>query len=211
MSSAEYSCKLLKAIFCIQANSVDPDQTAPKGAVWSGSTLFATMTFKVTGRRQSRRQLLWLALYQDISCFIFISWEIYTADTLQFGICLAIFFTWCVVQFSVQKYVLKCHVLECSYHINPSLAEHDRGGWVRQRCCVSYITGASNWYWLAVGQGLLSLQQVRVGGECFYFFCFFTVIHFPFSSIPLFRLLYYLSSPFLWETTQNDPQGLTCR
>ena len=32
--------------FCIQANSVDPDQTAPKGAVWSGSTLFAEMTFK---------------------------------------------------------------------------------------------------------------------------------------------------------------------
>ena len=29
MSSAEYSCKLLKAIFCIPANSVDPDQTAP--------------------------------------------------------------------------------------------------------------------------------------------------------------------------------------
>ena len=32
MSSAEYSCKLLKAIFCIPAHSVDPDQTAPKGA-----------------------------------------------------------------------------------------------------------------------------------------------------------------------------------
>ena len=32
--------------FCIQANSVDPDQTAPKGAVWSGSTLFAKMTLK---------------------------------------------------------------------------------------------------------------------------------------------------------------------
>ena len=31
---------------------------------------------------------------------------------------------------------------------------------------------------------------------------------------PLFHLLYYLFyifSPFLWETTQNDPQGLTCR
>ena len=27
--------------FCIQANSVDPDQTAPRRAVWSGSTLFA--------------------------------------------------------------------------------------------------------------------------------------------------------------------------
>ena len=33
--------------FCIQANSVDPDQTVPKGAVWSGSTLFAEVTFKV--------------------------------------------------------------------------------------------------------------------------------------------------------------------
>ena len=26
------------------ANSVDPDQTAPKGAVWSGSTLFAILS-----------------------------------------------------------------------------------------------------------------------------------------------------------------------
>ena len=27
---------------CIEANSVDPEQTDPIGAVWSGSTLFAT-------------------------------------------------------------------------------------------------------------------------------------------------------------------------
>ena len=26
-----------------------------------------------------------------------------------------------------------------------------------QRCCVSYVTRAANWYWLTVGQGLLSL------------------------------------------------------
>ena len=31
---------ILKVIF---ANKVDPDQTAPLGAVWSGSTLFACM------------------------------------------------------------------------------------------------------------------------------------------------------------------------
>ena len=31
--------------FCIQANSVDPDQTAPTG-VWSASSLFAKMTLK---------------------------------------------------------------------------------------------------------------------------------------------------------------------
>ena len=51
MSSAEYSCKLLQTFQTysgIQANSVDPDQTAPRGAVWSGSTLFAKMTFKIT-------------------------------------------------------------------------------------------------------------------------------------------------------------------
>ena len=35
-----------------------------------------------------------------------------------------------------------------------------------------------------------------------------------FFPVPLFHLFYYLFylfSPFLWETTQNDPQGLTCR
>ena len=59
LSSAEYSCKLLKATFCIPTNSVDPDQTAPKEQSDLGqSTLFAEMTFKITSRRQSRRQLL---------------------------------------------------------------------------------------------------------------------------------------------------------
>ena len=44
MSSAEVvCCKKLPNItdeLSIEANSVDPDQTAPIGAVWSGSTLF---------------------------------------------------------------------------------------------------------------------------------------------------------------------------
>ena len=31
------------------------------------------------------------------------------------------------------------------------------GGRVWRRCRVSYVTGASNWYWFTVGQGLLSL------------------------------------------------------
>ena len=48
--------------FYIQANSVNPDQTAPRGAVWSGSTLFAKMTFKIPNRWQSRRKFLWLAV-----------------------------------------------------------------------------------------------------------------------------------------------------
>ena len=55
---------------------------------------------------------------------------------------------------------------------------------------------ASNWYLLIVGQGLLSLQKVKAEGKCFYFFCFFTFIHFPFSPVPLFHLLYCLLSLF---------------
>ena len=46
----------------------------------------------------------------------------------------------------------------------------------------------------------------------------FLFLHFhscsSFFPVPLFYLfscLFYLFSPFLWETTQNDPQGLTCR
>ena len=39
--------------------------------------------------------------------------------------------------------------------------------------------------------------------SCSYFFpnCLFHLLYY----------LFYLFSPFLWETTQNDPQGLTCR
>ena len=49
-------------------------------------------------------------------------------------------------------------------------------------------------------------------------FLFLLFLHFhscsSFFPVPLFHALYslfYLFSPFLWETTQNDPQGLTCR
>ena len=50
MSSVYVVCwiflQTFQTYFCIQVNSVDPDQTVPKGAVWSGSTLFAEITFK---------------------------------------------------------------------------------------------------------------------------------------------------------------------
>ena len=36
--------KTFQTYICIQANSVDPDQTAPRKAVWSASTLFVKMT-----------------------------------------------------------------------------------------------------------------------------------------------------------------------
>ena len=50
MSSVYVVCwiflQTFQTYFFIQSNSVGPDQTACRGAVWSGSTLFAEMTFK---------------------------------------------------------------------------------------------------------------------------------------------------------------------
>ena len=58
------------------------------------------------------------------------------------------------------------------------------GGWMRQRCRESCVTGASNWYRLTVGIDLLCLQQVKAEAEYFYF-CFFAFIHFPLSPLSL--------------------------
>ena len=61
---------------------------------------------------------------------------------------------------------------------------------------------------------LAKLVAGKGRGECFLF-----LLSLPFHScssffpVLLFHLLYFLFclfSPFLWETTQNDPQGLTC-
>ena len=43
-------CLLLNTLKVIVANSVDPDQTAPLGAVWSGSKLFFDLGFTALSR-----------------------------------------------------------------------------------------------------------------------------------------------------------------
>ena len=40
------------------ANSVDPDQTAPKGAVWSGSTLFAILSVLLETFKENQTDLV---------------------------------------------------------------------------------------------------------------------------------------------------------
>ena len=115
--------------------------------------------------------------------------------------------TWMIFFTSVVSQILKClkPPKQCKIISNKSCsypAAFSLGGWVRQKCHVPYVRGASSWYWLTVGQGLLSLQQVRVEEECFYFFCFFTVIYFPFSPVPLFHLLYCLFSLSLGDDTK---------
>ena len=51
--------------FCIQANSLDPDQTAPKGAVWLsdlGAHCLQKWFLKSQADDKARRQSLWLAV-----------------------------------------------------------------------------------------------------------------------------------------------------
>ena len=54
------------------ANSVDPDQTAPSGAVWSGSALFAyailseTLVYKIMGFYHTLQQRIYAGLYLSL-------------------------------------------------------------------------------------------------------------------------------------------------
>ena len=70
------------------------------------------------------------------------------------------------------------------------------------------------------GEGSFQLDKAAIlvagkgrGEMFFYFFCFITHSCSSFLPVPLFHLLYllYLFSAFSWESTQNDPEGLTSR
>ena len=61
-----------------------------------------------------------------------------------------------------------------------------------------------------------AIVEVGKGRGGMFLFLLFLPFHscssfFPVLLFHLFYYLFYLFSPFLWETTQNDPQGLTCR
>ena len=67
---------------------------------------------------------------------------------------------------------------------------------------------------LHLGKACYPFVADKGRGGMFFFLLF---LHFhscsSFFPVPLFNLFYYLFylfSPFLLETTQNDPQGLTC-
>ena len=100
-------------------------------------------------------------------------------------------------------------------------------GWsgVAKVLCILSHRGVQIWNWLIVGQDLLSFVAGKDRGgwghvfSCLtVWFCFTWILFldsrlitsmsqltFIFSTISS-----YLFSPFLWEMTQNDPQGLPC-
>ena len=69
MSSAEYSCKLFKPIFCIQANSVDPDQTEDqslsKGIKVMERTRMRLQYFYFWGDKYTANKVRVVSLAQD--------------------------------------------------------------------------------------------------------------------------------------------------
>ena len=79
---------------------------------------------------------------------------------------------------------------------------------------------AEFWYIASWTQGLPSLFKCAIlvagkGREVTFLFLLFLHFHscssfFPVPPFYLFCYLFCLFSPFLWEMTQNDPQGLTC-
>ena len=88
------------------------------------------------------------------------------------------------------------------------------GCWVVRRCRVSRHRGVQLILAYSLARpAILVAARGRRGLFLFLLFLHFYSCSF-FFPVPLFHLFYclfYLFSPVLWETTQNDPQGLTCR
>ena len=135
----------------------------------------------------------------------------------------------------VRIHTIKLHKKQpqCSFALQFS---HLQGPKIEfQRKCLAFICGISSCFWGWSGgakvlcilhhwgvQLILAYSWARpailvVGKGRGGMFLFLLFLHFhscsSFFPVPLFHLLYslfYLFSPFLWETTQNDPQGLMC-
>ena len=92
-------------------------------------------------------------------------------------------------------------------HFNEYPQHKILGGWVWQKCGVSYVTGGVQPKLVYCWARPLSFVAGKGRGGMFLFLLF---LHFHFCSsffpVPLFHF-YYLFSHFLLETTQNNPQG----
>ena len=93
-------------------------------------------------------------------------------------------------------FVLKCCFFNHYIHLLSSL--YNYLGWLGEAkvsCILRHrsvqLILAYSWARPAIFAAV-SVEVGWGGGECFYFFCFFTIIHLPSSPVPLFHFLYYL-------------------
>ena len=115
----------------------------------------------------------------------------------------------------MRKLFLKCLLIFKQYVSSFDILCLLVGGWVVRRCHVSFVTRGVQLI-LAYSWARPAILVAGKGREVMFLFLLFLHFHSCFSFFPvppfhLFCYLFCLFSPFLWETTQNDPQGLTCR
>ena len=72
----------------------------------------------------------------------------------------------------------------------------NRGGWVVRRCPLSYVTGGAQLILAYSWARPAILVAGKDRGGCFYFFCFFTFIPVPLSSLSLSFISCTISSIF---------------
>ena len=97
--------------------------------------------------------------------------------------------------------------------LQPKTYTHREGGRMVKVLCILHHWGVQ--LTLAYSWARPAILIAGKGRGGMFLFCFFTFIPVPLSSLSLSFISTTISSiffsPFLWEMTQNDPQGLTCR
>ena len=146
------------------------------------------------------------------------NWTNFCLFVLLFFFFVFFFFLFCffVVGGGVFVCVYVCVCVPCLIKYEPEPTTRTRlkqlpvikgGSWARQRCRVSCVIGASNWYWLTGGQGLLSLQRIKIEKEILFItFFFFTFIHLLLSLLSLSFIFYTISAVFLLHFSRRRPK-----
>ena len=189
------------------ANSADPDQLASSEANWSGSTLFAKAGYISGFSRTAVKTgmfLLFSPSYIHVCCGHLLKAPEQDASK----------------EYQQHPFLRQTEIMVQNYHqtflLNKSSAAvlaPDKGGWsgVVKVSCILRHQGLQ--LILAYSWARLAILHAGKGRRGMFLFLLFLHFHSCSSFFPvlLFHLLYHLFSPFLWEKTQNDPQGLTCR
>ena len=118
-------------------------------------------------------------------------------------------------KYSVNKSLLEISICAC-LDLSVSSSSWDLDGWLggAKVSCILCHRGVQ--LILAYSWARPAILVAGKGREVMFLFLLFLHFHscssfFPVPLFLLFCYLFCLFSPFLWETTQNDPQGLTCR
>ena len=84
LSSDQYACRISE-YFIMEANTMNPDQTAPKGAVCSGFILLAILATKVhkhTAIVVNKGKRLKLLIFLTVTHLILLCFTVYVCDLI---------------------------------------------------------------------------------------------------------------------------------